>query len=493
MHSEATKYRRFSPLPVMKGVNVRRPNLPPFLPEEWPNVNDGDVGSGAGGGGVVAVAASSTFKIGKRSNIDSTSTSQDKTLADKRIPDTSEKSDRRDGEIDSQRTPHHLWDPFQSFGTISSAYRTWLEGHNMQNKQLHQQRRVQVRDQLLMLKKIASISASSNSTSATTSSSSSAHSDIGYALVTGASSGIGRAVAVELARYRIPLILVARDLSRLRTVAEDIETHYDVPCRILRADLSSPDSASRIHAATKSAGLHVDILVNNAGVCTHGDFVDGDEGDMAQMMLVNIGAVTQLSRLYGEDMKERRRGRILFVSSMSGVLPGNPGVAVYAASTAYKKSLAMSLGRELERYVAHDKQSTNSNAFVSFVVCTSLFMMISLPSFICCPRFGVGVTCLLPGAVKDTSFASRSGVEQAACFHFPGYAKSAEVIAGEGIKVREYTAFEVESVLMNITDTYLKNTSQRPLCSVTRRFTLAGIIDYSLRQSFQCSHQGFPS
>lgn len=103
------------------------------------------------------------------------------------------------------------------------------------------------------------------------------------------------------------------------------------------------------------------------------------------------------------------------------------------------------------------------------------------------------MTCLLPGAVKDTSFASRSGVEQAACFHFPGYAKSAEVIAGEGIKVREYTAFEVESVLMNITDTYLKNTSQRPLCSVTRRFTLAGIIEYSLRQSFQCSHQGFPS
>ena len=49
----------------------------------------------------------------------------------------------------------------------------------------------------------------------------------------------------------------------------------------------------------------------------------------------------------------------------------------------------------------------------------------------------MGVTCLLPGAVKDTSFASRSGVEQAACFHFPGYAKSAEVIAGEGIKVRE--------------------------------------------------------
>jgi NADP-dependent 3-hydroxy acid dehydrogenase YdfG len=312
--------------------------LPPFLPEEWAGVD------GVGGGGsVAAAAAASNFKIGRRSH--------DAASASKKVDmehgtDSSKNSDSGDGEVDSQQSPHHLWDPFQSFGTISSAYRTWLEGHNMQNKQLHQQRRIQVRDQLLMLKKTSSMSAS-NSTS--TSSATTNNSDMGYALVTGASSGIGRALAVELARYQIPLILVARDLSRLRSVAEDIETHYDVPCRILRADLSSPDSASRIHAATKSAGLNVDILVNNAGVCTHGDFVDGDERDMAQMMLVNIGAVTQLSRLYGEDMKERRRGRILFVSSMCGVLPGNPGVAVYAASTAYKKSLAISLGREMER------------------------------------------------------------------------------------------------------------------------------------------------
>jgi hypothetical protein len=65
-----------------------------------------------------------------------------------------------------------------------------------------------------------------------------------------------------------------------------------------------------------------------------------------------------------------------------------------------------------------------------------LFRFVSCPILLLFIRFGVGVTCLLPGAVKDTSFASRSGVEQAACFHFPGYAKSAEVIAGEGVKVR---------------------------------------------------------
>jgi len=86
------------------------------------------------------------------------------------------------------------------------------------------------------------------------------------------------------------------------------------------------------------------------------------------------------------------------VSSMAGVLPGNPSVAVYAATKAFEKSLASGLGREMERY-------------------------------------GVGVTCLLPGAVKDTSFASQSKVlQQAACYHFPGYAKTPELVAGAGVK-----------------------------------------------------------
>jgi short-subunit dehydrogenase len=155
--------------------------------------------------------------------------------------------------------------------------------------------------------------------------------------------------SVELARYRIPLILVARDLSRLMAVAKDIEKHYDVSVRILQADLSSPNCARRIYDATTEAGLCVDILVNSAGLCAHGDFVDGDAIDVSRMVSVNVGAVTALSQLYGRDMRERRRGRILMVSSMSGALPGNPSVAVYAATKAYEKSLASSLGREMER------------------------------------------------------------------------------------------------------------------------------------------------
>ena len=210
-------------------------------------------------------------------------------------------------------------------------------------------------------------------------------------------SGIGRALAVELARYRIPLVLVARDIAKLNQVAQEIEKYYNVPCRVLQADLSSPDSASRIHAATKNAGLQIDILINNAGVCNQGEMIEGDIESTMNMIQVNVGSAVQLSRLYGKDMKERRRGRMLFVASIAGAMPGCASVGVYAATKAFEKSLAASLGREMEKY-------------------------------------GVGVTCLLPGAVKDTDFASRSDVESAVCFQIPGYAKPPELVAGEGIK-----------------------------------------------------------
>lgn len=370
MHSEATKYRRLAPLPVMKGCNVREPKLPPFLPEERVAEDEKKMS------GEVVI---------EKKNEDSGSSGKSKSKAGKEDDKVSKVDKSTDDDSDdSSSSTHHGWD-LKSFGTISSAYRTWLETYNSRNEQSYHQRRKRTQESLLALRN------SSNSTK------SSSDATTGYALVTGASRGIGRAIAVELARYNIPLILVARDVEKLSVVAKDIETHYGIPCRILQADLTSPDCASRIHAATTKAGLDVDILVNNAGVCTHGDLIDGDVADALRMIQLNVGSVVELSRLYGKNMKDRRRGRILFVSSMSGAMPGCPSVAVYAATKSFEKSLASSLGRELE-------------------------------------RFGVGVTCLLPGAVKDTSFASTSAVEDAACFHFPGYAKTPELVASEGIK-----------------------------------------------------------
>ena len=125
-------------------------------------------------------------------------------------------------------------------------------------------------------------------------------------------------------------------------------------------------------------------FVDKAGICSSGTMVDMTENDIENMIHLNIGFVTALSRLYGRDMKNQHRGRIMFVSSMTGAVPGGPGVAAYAATKAYEKSLSLSMGRELERH-------------------------------------GVGVTCLMPGAVKGTSFAKASRWEDALCWKIPFY------------------------------------------------------------------------
>eukprot|EP00978_Attheya_sp_CCMP212_P019651 scaffold55289_cov53-Attheya_sp.AAC.2 len=220
---------------------------------------------------------------------------------------------------------------------------------------------------------------------------------LGYALVTGASRGIGRALAVELARWEFPLILVARDLEKLKEVAHEIETCYGVKCCVIQADLSEPDAAENIYKVTRNAGLTVDVLVNNAGICTHGEAVDMELDTMKQIVQVNAGSVATLSHLYGRDMKANKRGRILFVSSVMGAVPAGPQVATYAATKAFEKTLSISMGRELANY-------------------------------------GVGVTCLVPGAVGGTTFRQASNSEEAVCWKIPFYPLAAPDVAGAGVR-----------------------------------------------------------
>ena len=220
---------------------------------------------------------------------------------------------------------------------------------------------------------------------------------MGYALVTGASRGIGRALAVELARWEVPLILVARDIQKLTSLAQELEEYYGIHCCAIEADLSKPDTAKKLYETTKGAGLRVDILVNNAGACSQGRTMVEDSDEAIQRMIdINVGSVTRLSHLYGRDMKENRRGRILFLSSVTGAVASGPTIATYAATKAYEKSLALSLGKEME-------------------------------------PFGVGVTCIMPGATK-TNFASNSQLEDAICFKTPFYPMAAKDVASRGIR-----------------------------------------------------------
>lgn len=204
-------------------------------------------------------------------------------------------------------------------------------------------------------------------------------------------------IVVELARWEIPLILVARDVPRLTSLAYDLEACYGIRCCVLEADLSQPRAAEQIHGATKQAGLRVDIVVNNAGLSSTGLAVDMSMEEVNRMIGVNGLAVAQLAHLYGKDMKERRRGRILFVSSVVGAVSAGPTVALYAATKAFEKVLGLSLAKELEPY-------------------------------------GVGVTCLMPGAVRDTNFRSSSDTKEALCWKLPYYTRSPATVAQQGIR-----------------------------------------------------------
>ena len=214
--------------------------------------------------------------------------------------------------------------------------------------------------------------------------------------MTGASQGIGRALAVELARWEIPLVLVARDVDRLTSLAYDLEACYGVRCCILQADLAEVDAPERIFETTKEAGLTIDILVNNAGIAHEGLSTEMETSVIERMIMINAMSFAKLSKLYGQDMKERGRGRMLMVSSMAGMVSASPNTALYGATKAFEKSLSLSMSKELEPY-------------------------------------GVGVTCIMPGPVTDTEFRVRSGTARALCWYIPFYPRPAETVAHQGI------------------------------------------------------------
>jgi len=166
-----------------------------------------------------------------------------------------------------------------------------------------------------------------------------------WALVTGASAGIGLAVARELASRGAKLILTARRRDRLEALASTLR----VETRIVVADLNSPDAPQQIYDATEGAGIPVDILINNAGLGHYGEFYKLDPDHECSMVRVNCEAVVRLSRLFIPRMVERRRGSMLVVASIAGFQP-IPYDAVYAATKVFDRFFALALAAEVERF-----------------------------------------------------------------------------------------------------------------------------------------------
>jgi short-subunit dehydrogenase len=166
-----------------------------------------------------------------------------------------------------------------------------------------------------------------------------------WALVTGASAGIGAALARELARMGAKLILTARRADRLEALAAELRAQ-GTEIRIVLADLTAPSAPQSIYNATAGAGLEVEILINNAGLGQYGEFAsNGLEQEMSQIR-VNCDATVHLSRLFVPAMVARRRGWVLVVSSVASFQP-LPYLATYAATKVFDRFFALGLAEEL--------------------------------------------------------------------------------------------------------------------------------------------------
>lgn len=166
-----------------------------------------------------------------------------------------------------------------------------------------------------------------------------------WAVVTGASSGIGRALAVGLAEAGLNLVLVARDRPRLEALAASLMAQHGVQVHVIEADLAQESTLEAIDAATLD--LDVGLLVASAGFGSSGPFLEADIAAETEMLMVNGRAVLQACHRFGRRFRARGRGGLVLLSSIAA-FQGMPYAAHYAATKAYVQSLAEALQVELQ-------------------------------------------------------------------------------------------------------------------------------------------------
>jgi short-subunit dehydrogenase len=169
-----------------------------------------------------------------------------------------------------------------------------------------------------------------------------------WALITGASAGIGVALARELAEHGAKFILTARRKDRLDALSAEL-TGKGAEVRTVVADLNHPTAPQQIYDATEGAGIPVDILIDNAGLGQFGAFQTSPLEQELSQVRVNCEAVVHLARLFVPRMIERRRGWILITASTASFQP-LPYFSTYAATKAFDRFFAVALAHEVERF-----------------------------------------------------------------------------------------------------------------------------------------------
>ena len=251
----------------------------------------------------------------------------------------------------------------------------------------------------------------------------------GRALVTGGCSGIGRAVAAELARHGYGLVLVSNQTDALAVTAAALRAEHGVEVEAIVMDLARPEAAAELHARVRSDRRAVDVLVNNAGMFFFGEAADAAPERANRMLQLHVVTPSLLCTLFGRDMRARRRGHILIVSSISA-WRDFPGISYYGSSKKYLRGFARALRSELGVY-------------------------------------GVNVTCLAPGAtatalydpaVVNVDLARRLGVMM-----------DADRVAAAGVRAMLAGRAECTPGLLNRAMAVLAAATPQPVVDLVRR------------------------
>ena len=167
------------------------------------------------------------------------------------------------------------------------------------------------------------------------------------ALITGASKGIGKELALIFAQNNTNLVLVARSSEILNQFKEHLVSSYSISVLTIVKDLCSPSSVEEMFNEIKENNIDIDYLVNNAGFGDYGSFASTPWETYEQMISLNVTTLTHLSHVFITDWKGRKPGRILNIASTAAFQPG-PMMAVYFATKSFVLNLSEAIGRELK-------------------------------------------------------------------------------------------------------------------------------------------------
>jgi uncharacterized protein len=173
-----------------------------------------------------------------------------------------------------------------------------------------------------------------------------------WALVTGASAGIGKALAEELAAGGANLVLTARRTDRLQELAQTLASTRKIRTEIVSADLTQPDAPDKIFDFTRLHAIAIDVLVNNAGFGAYGEFPTVERARLLQMVQVNCTAVIHLTHLFLPQMIQRRSGYVLIVASTAS-FQAVPYISTYAATKGFDLLFAEGLAEEMRPHGIH--------------------------------------------------------------------------------------------------------------------------------------------